>query len=65
MIKQRVLIVGYGEMAMPCSTFSSDTRHYPLMRLIQEIVLADSDVRKKWQHYLGGTFRNHFQEKYP
>jgi glycerol-3-phosphate dehydrogenase (NAD(P)+) len=42
-----------------------DTRHYPLMRLIQEIVLADSDVRKKWQHYLDGTFRNHFQEKYP
>ena len=34
-----------------------DTRHYPLMRLIQEIVLADSDVRKKWQHYLDGTFR--------
>ncbi len=29
-----------------------DTRHYPLMRLIQEIVLTDSDVRKKWQHYL-------------
>lgn len=29
-----------------------DTRHYPLIRLIQEIVLTDSDVRKKWQHYL-------------
>ena len=42
-----------------------DTCHYPLMRLIQEIVLTDSDVRKKWQHYLDGTFRNQFQEKYP
>lgn len=34
-----------------------DTRHYPLMQLIQEIVLTDSDVRKKWQYYLEGTFR--------
>jgi glycerol-3-phosphate dehydrogenase (NAD(P)+) len=34
-----------------------DTRHYPLMRLIQEIVLTDDDVRKKWQYYLDGTFR--------
>ena len=34
-----------------------DTRVYPLMRLIQEIVLAESDVRGKWQNYLDGTFR--------
>ena len=34
-----------------------DTRQYPLMRLIQEIVLTDSDVRKNWQYYLDGTFR--------
>jgi hypothetical protein len=34
-----------------------DTRHYPLMRLIQEIVLTDCDVRGKWQDYLDGTFR--------
>ena len=33
-----------------------DARQYPLMRLIQEIVLTDSDVREKWQHYLDGTF---------
>jgi glycerol-3-phosphate dehydrogenase (NAD(P)+) len=33
-----------------------DTRRYPLMRLIQEIVLTDSDVREKWQYYLDGTF---------
>jgi len=35
-----------------------DTRHYPLMRLIQEIVLTESDVREKWQNYLDGTFRS-------
>ena len=35
-----------------------DTRHYPLMRLIQEIVLTESVVREKWQHYLDGTFRS-------
>lgn len=34
-----------------------DTRVYPLMRLIQEIVLTESDVREKWQNYLDGTFR--------
>jgi glycerol-3-phosphate dehydrogenase (NAD(P)+) len=34
-----------------------DTHHYPLMRLIQEIVLTDCDVREKWRHYLDGTFR--------
>ena len=33
-----------------------DTRHYPLMHLIQEIVLTESDVREKWQNYLDGTF---------
>jgi len=35
-----------------------DIRHYPLMRLIQEIVLTESDVREKWQNYLDGTFRS-------
>jgi len=35
-----------------------DTRHYPLMKLIQEIVLTDSDVREMWQHYLDGTFQS-------
>jgi glycerol-3-phosphate dehydrogenase (NAD(P)+) len=34
-----------------------DTRRYPLMRLITEIVLTDCDVREKWRHYLDGTFR--------
>lgn len=34
-----------------------DTHQYPLLRLIQEIVLTDSDVGKKWRHYLEGTFR--------
>ena len=34
-----------------------DTLNYPLMRLIQEIVLSDGDVREKWQYYLDGTFR--------
>jgi len=34
-----------------------DTRHYPLMQLIQKIVLTDTDVRLEWQHYLDGTFR--------
>jgi glycerol-3-phosphate dehydrogenase (NAD(P)+) len=33
-----------------------DTRQYPLMRLIKEIVLTDCDVREKWQNYLDGTF---------
>jgi glycerol-3-phosphate dehydrogenase (NAD(P)+) len=34
-----------------------DTRHYPLMQLIQEIVLTECDAREKWQRYLDGTFR--------
>ncbi len=34
-----------------------DTRNYPLMRLIQEIVLTECDAREKWQHYLDGTFQ--------
>jgi glycerol-3-phosphate dehydrogenase (NAD(P)+) len=33
-----------------------DASQYPLMRLIMEIVLTDSDAREKWQHYLDGTF---------
>jgi glycerol-3-phosphate dehydrogenase (NAD(P)+) len=34
-----------------------DTSQYPLMHLIQEIVLTDSDAREKWRPYLDGTFR--------
>jgi glycerol-3-phosphate dehydrogenase (NAD(P)+) len=34
-----------------------DTRHYPLMQLIQEIVLTECDAREIWQRYLDGTFR--------
>jgi glycerol-3-phosphate dehydrogenase (NAD(P)+) len=33
-----------------------DTRRYPLMRLIQDIVLTECNVREKWRYYLGGTF---------
>jgi hypothetical protein len=33
-----------------------DSRQYPLMRLIMEIVLTDSDVREKWRYFLDGTF---------
>jgi len=34
-----------------------DTQQYPLMRLIQDIVLSDCDAREKWQLYLDGIFR--------
>ena len=34
-----------------------DTGRYPLMRLIQEIVLTDCDALKKWQYYLKKTFQ--------
>jgi len=34
-----------------------DTERYPLMRLIQEIVLTECDAREMWQYYLDGTFR--------
>jgi len=34
-----------------------DIQQYPLMRLIQEIVLTDCNVREKWQYFLDGTFR--------
>jgi glycerol-3-phosphate dehydrogenase (NAD(P)+) len=37
-----------------------DASQYPLMRLIMEIVLTDSDVREKWQHYLDGTFHQKY-----
>ena len=36
-----------------------DSRQYPLMRLIMEIVLTDSDVREKWRYFLDGTFHLH------
>ncbi len=32
------------------------TNQYPLMQLIQDIVLTGGDVRQKWQHYLGHAF---------
>jgi len=34
-----------------------DCARYPLMRLIQEIVLTECDAREEWQRYLDGPFR--------
>lgn len=33
-----------------------DTRQYPLMQLIQEIVMNECDALQKWRNYLAGTF---------
>jgi len=34
-----------------------DIQRYPLMQLIQEILLTDCNVQEKWQCFLDGTFR--------